>query len=817
MQDTIYNNPAPGAPGVEPRWTSSAKVGVGTALSDKSLVWFTLSHGIVDEIYYPSVLQANTRDFGLIVTDGKDYFSEEKRLTNQKVEILEQGVPAFRLINECGGGRYRITKTIVSDPEHSALLQEIRFEALQGEISDYKIYALLAPHLENFGYGNSAWLGEHEGHKLLFARRGGVSLALACSVGWKNRSCGYVGVNDGWQDLSQNFQLTQFYDAALDGNVALTGEIDLTQGDTFCLCVGFGENPDEAAGNALASLNSHTFQEALSAYIAGWCEFQNSCLDLNSSQVMNANGIDMYRMSVAMLRAHAGKRVRGGIIASLSIPWGASNTDDDLGGYHRVWPRDQVEVALALIAAGNVDQARATLKFLIDTQREDGHWPQNMTFGGEAFLPGTQNDETAFPVLIADVLRRDESLGLDGIDAWPMVRKAASYLVRTGPDTQQDRWEENRGYSVFTLAVTVAALVSAANFADAHGEAPLATYLRETADAWEARIDDWTYVRGTPLAQEVGVDGYYVRITPREPGSVMRDVDPSRAGIEILNHAPGEGIHPVWEIVSPDALALVRAGLRNADDPRILNTVKVIDYCLKTETKTGSVWHRYPDDGYGEHADGAPFDGTGIGRGWPLLCGERAHYEVQCGNFDEARRLLDVMAAQCSLGGMLPEQVWESEDIPERELYNGQPSGSAMPLVWAHAELVRLTRSLHERRAYGFPAHIAERYASRKQSNVISFWRLDYQIDHISPGERLRIELPEAALVHWSQDSWGMPRDARTDEPGKIGMHVVDLPTDQLKPGTQITFTFLWLDETRWEGVDYTVSVSNLTYQSKVS
>ena len=90
---------APGAPGIAPRWTSSVKNGVGTALSSASKVWFTLSHGILDEIYYPRVDSACTRDFGLIVTDGQSYFSEEKRDTQSEVTLLASGVPAFHLRN----------------------------------------------------------------------------------------------------------------------------------------------------------------------------------------------------------------------------------------------------------------------------------------------------------------------------------------------------------------------------------------------------------------------------------------------------------------------------------------------------------------------------------------------------------------------------------------------------------------------------------------------------------------------------------------------------------------------------------------------
>ena len=94
----MANNPAPGAPGIPARWTSSAKSGVGTALTAQSRVWYTISHGILNEIYYPRVDYACTRDFGFIVTNGRDYFSEEKRHTRSTIWPIEDGgAPAFSL------------------------------------------------------------------------------------------------------------------------------------------------------------------------------------------------------------------------------------------------------------------------------------------------------------------------------------------------------------------------------------------------------------------------------------------------------------------------------------------------------------------------------------------------------------------------------------------------------------------------------------------------------------------------------------------------------------------------------------------------
>ena len=134
----------PGAPGIPPRWTSSAKSAVGTSAGAESKVWFTISHGILNEVYMPRLDTACIRDFGLIVT-APDYFSEEKREADHTVEPVEDGVPAFRLINTSRDGRYRITKSILSDPEREVVLQELHFEALVGKLSDYQVHALISP------------------------------------------------------------------------------------------------------------------------------------------------------------------------------------------------------------------------------------------------------------------------------------------------------------------------------------------------------------------------------------------------------------------------------------------------------------------------------------------------------------------------------------------------------------------------------------------------------------------------------------------------------------------------------------------------
>jgi glucoamylase len=782
---------AAGGPGHDPRWTSSAKCGVGTALSGLSRVWFTISHGIVNEVYYPRVDQANTRDLGLIVTDGVSFFSEEKRHTRSDVATLAPGVPGYRLTNTCVAGRYRIVKTIVTDPVRDVLLQDVRFEPLVGTVADYRIFALLAPHIGNQGRGNDGWAGDYKGTPMLFAQRGACALALASSSSFTAMTCGYVGTSDGWQELVANKRLEQLHAEARNGNIALTGELDLAACDGhFVLALAFGRNAAEAGQDARASLLQE-FDDVATAFEQDWRTFLARCDAIEASVSVDP---EPCRTSIAVLKTHEDRGHPGGMIASLSIPWGNHKSDHDLGGYHLVWPRDLVECAGGLLAAGDVPSARQTLCYLMSTQEGDGHWAQNMWLDGTPYWNGIQMDETGLPILLADLLSRANALGI--VNPWPMVRRAASYLVRNGPVTPQDRWEEEGGHSPFTLAVEIAALLAAADFADDALEPHVAAYLRATADDWNERVEKWTYVMNSPLAKRTGVEGYYARIGP---------VDRRDGGPDV--ESPGGTYEP---IVSADALALVRFGLRAADDPRIRNTVAVIDAVTKRTTKTGPVWHRYNGDKYGEHDDGSPYDGTGVGRGWPLLAGERGHYEIAAGRPDDAHTLLDLMHAQTNLGGLIPEQIWDGPDLPDRELFNGHPSGSAMPLAWAHAEYVKLTRSLQDGRVFDMPPQTVQRYLCDRRSPQLALWCFNNKRRSMPTGRTLRLVTQAPAMVHWSATDWQCSCDADSVDSG-LGLWYTDLPIRLVEPGTVVRFTFYWPEASRWEGMDFNVAVTTAT------
>ena len=413
-------------------------------------------------------------------------------------------------------------------------------------------------------------------------------------------------------------------------------------------------------------------------------------------------------------------------------------------------------------------------------------------------------DETALPVLLVDLARREKVLTPEEVARfWPMVCQAVSYLVRNGPVSPQDRWEEDPGYSPFTIGAEIAALLAGADLADLNDESAIATYLRDTADAWNASIDRWMYVTDTDWCRDYNVDGYYVRIAPVDPGGGM-----SRflECMPVKNVESSMASSSVSHLVSPDTLALVRFGLRAADDPRILNTMKVIDALLKIETPQGPVWRRYNGDGYGEHEDGEPFDGIGIGRAWPLLTGERAHYELAAGRVKEAEQLRDALESFASGEGLFSEQIWEAADIPEKELFFGRPSGSAMPLVWAHAEYLKLLRSLRDGRVFDMPPQTVERYLTNKTEPPCLIWCFNHKIRSLPVGKILRIVTMVPAVCHWSADDWQTTYDSSTRDTG-LGFQAVDLTTAALTEGKQVRFTFFWPDVNHWEGVDFIVRV----------
>lgn len=771
-----HSKRAPGRPGIEPRWNTGAKTAVGTSVPADSRIWFTIAHGHLNEIYFPDVDRANTRFVRFVVAGANGLFSDEATDTDYSIRGEGGGIPLFHIESRCKRHEYRLLKEVVVDPDCDSLLLRVRFEPAKG-FENVGLYIFANPHMGDQGEDNSAWAGEYKGIPMLFAARDSVAMAIACSSPFESMHCGFLGKSDGMEDLRQHGRILHTYTEAEGGNVALLGKIDWRASDgEFRVAIAFGGRSAEAALQARASL-SRKFEEVRRLYISGWEQFHSKLCDLS-----RPDGPDLFRTSAAVCRIHESGRFPGAFVASLSIPWGFARGDKATGGYHVLWPRDLCETAAGLLACGDADSARRALFYLECTQDADGHWNQNQWLDGTQHWTSRQMDENSFPILLADSLRR--SGALDQFDAWAMVRRAAAYLACHGPVAQEDRWESVGGYAVFTMAVEVAALLAAADFADLNHETQMAAFLRATADAWNEAVDELTYVTGTDLAAAWGVDGYYVRVMP--PDAILGG-SLNTLAIKLRNHPKGEQTVQASRIPSPDALALVRFGLRAADDPRMLETVKVIDGTLKVMTKTGPIWRRYVDDGYGEHEDGAPFNGSGIGRGWPLLTGERAHYEVARGNFEYAETLRCAIDAQTSECGLIPEQIWDAPDIPDRELFNGRPSGSGMPLVWAHAEYIKLLRSLRERKIWDIPPQTVERYINSRTAAQYQIWTREQQRRILSAGRDLRVDCSRPAAVEWTSDDWTSSQREATQDSG-LGVYFAVLPVRHAPPRTRIRF-----------------------------
>jgi glucoamylase len=777
---------APGSPGISPTWCSSAKEMVGCSLG-ASRLWFTIGGGIVNEVYYPRVDTPQIRDLGFLIADGRGFWVEVKRLTEHTLTPAADGTPAVLIVHH--HPRFELTLRIVPCVHRDALLVSVE---LTGDEA-LKPYALLAPHVGGTGNDNFAEVSESRGRKVLWAKQGPFALALAAVDGeqrdaWGRASAGYVGTSDGWQDFFRNGAMTWEHGSAGPGNVALMGELPRRA----TLALAFASGRESAATLAITAL-LEPFENNWSRHVEDWQHWHARCREHMPQWPQLPPALEReLRTSAMVLRAHQDKTYPGTMVASLSVPWG--NTRDEIGGYHLVWPRDLVECAGALLALGAVGEARNTLRYLIATQRVDGHWNQNQWLGGTSYWTGLQLDETAFPVLLAVCLA--ERSALHGIQIGDMVRRALAYIVRSGPATAEDRWEEDPGVNAFTLAACIAALVSGAAYLD-----PPARQLALTvADYWNARLEDWTTARRTPLAAQHGIEAYYVRVAPAE---ILHDPAAIEAVLPVKNWRTDPDMK-AWQQVGVDFLQLVRFGLRRADDPLILATLGLVDALLEVRLPTGRSWYRYTSDGYGEHEDGAAYDGSGRGRAWPLLTGERGHYELAAGR--DPLEFLTAMAAMASSGGMLPEQVWDAADIAERGLVAGHATGSAMPLAWAHAEFVKLAISRELGAPCDRPTAVWERYKGRPPAITRAVWTEAAPISTIAAGVPLLVGIKDPAQVRWSVDGWRTVAEQSTSDSG-LGLHVAELDGARFAPGTTIELTFRRTSG-EWAGCNFSVKVS---------
>jgi len=788
-------NSAFGAPGTEPHWTNSDKEGIGTAHSTGSHVWFTISRGILTEVYYPTVDSPQLRDLEFLFSDGNGLFLEEKRDLDYEIErmIPSQG---YRVKSRDREGRFSFTKEIIVDPRRSCALLHTKLEGNAGFLGNLRTYVLCAPHLDRGGEGNNAFVIEVSGRHLLVAEKQNRWLAIGTSCDFSRLSCGYVGYSDGYTDLVKNHAMNYEFDQAKNGNVALTGELDLSNTREFTVGLAFGETLASVVSRLLQGLGV-SYQEHRKLFMDQWSAAANGRQALDKSSGDQGR---LFHSSYNLLLTHEDKLFRGAFIASLTIPWGGARNDKQgNGGYHLVWTRDMIESAFGLLAAGNTEPPLRALIYLAALQEEDGSFPQNFWVDGETFAKGMQLDEVAFPVLLAWRLHQLRVLG--EFNPRVMVNRAVAFLLHSGPVTGQERWEESSGYSPSTLAVMISAFICAGSFARADQDNGAAAFLESYADYLRSHLEEWTVTTEGSLIP--GVPRHFVRLNPAKPGEVPGPGAVNKADLPLPGQRPeSPRSYPARDIVDAGFLQLVRYGIISAHDPLIVESLRVVDATLKTETPPGSCWHRYNHDGYGQRPEGGPYEQWGEGGAWPLLSGERGHYELAAGR--NCHPLLHAMERFSNGTCLLPEQIWDKADLPEAHLLCGGPAGSANPLLWAHSEYTRLLRSCHDGKVFDLIPEVVARYRDAKMQSKVEFWLPKHPIRQARKEHTLRICAPEAFRLRWSSDNWKTCQDNDSRATG-VGGEFVDLAPADLQ--SEIEFTFFWTRRAEWAGRNHLVQV----------
>lgn len=787
-----------GAPGLTPRWTSSTKDAIGTSYAASSRIWFTCSHGILNEVYHPTIDRAQIRDMEFLITDGETFAHEEKRDLLTTFEYIHPEALGVRYTNRDPDGRYCLTKEIICDPHHSVVIQYVRLEGHEDLLPRLKVYALLAPHLDGGGAGNSARAIDIAGHKMALAWKNEWSLAMGASCGFSRVSCGFVGSSDGWRDVMDNARMDWEFGSATNGNIAVMGELEMGNAGAdgareFTLAIGIGEGHHTALQKTVSALAA-PYEDHRKRFITQWHRVANP-------EWLAAKSGDegkLMRASHNVLLAHEDKTFSGAFVASASIPWGQAKSDDDMGGYHLVWTRDMVQTASALLACGRADTALRALVYLACTQKPDGGFAQNFWVDGRPYWSGVQLDEVAFPIILAWRLWKANALG--DMQIFPFVERAAGFLVRHAPITHQERWEENPGYSPSTLAAVISSLICAAEIARAHDSHEVAVFYEEFADWIEGHLEDWTVTNNGVLVP--GITRHYMRIRPPEKGEAYACESCGAEIIHLNNRPPGTRTEfEAREIIDGGFLELVRYGVRRADDPLMVDSLKVVDAVLKRGLPQGPGWLRYNWDGYGQRPDGGPFLGWGQGRVWPLLTGERAHYELAAGN--DISGLIKTYERFATMGQMMPEQVWDEPNLPGSRLQLGQPAGSATPLVWAHAEYLKLLRSAVDGKVFDRIDPVYSRYcepAGRRQvRRGLEMYSLRRPIQILPAGSTLRIIDASRFTVTWTTDNWKTTNTTHSESQGSSGFSV-DISTSSAQAGGELSWTLQWTDQNRWLG-----------------
>ncbi|WP_394205397.1 glycoside hydrolase family 15 protein [Shewanella waksmanii] len=778
---------APGAPGVDPIWAFSGKTGIGTsytpyqtdAAQQSSKVWFSLAQGIVTETMFGLIHNAQLKEMQFIIA-GEDFTDTEQTDTHSTIDYLHkdsQGRPlslAYKVVNTDKQGKYQIEKHIFTDPDSQSLVMKVFFTAFEPSITPY-LY--VNPHIDNSGANDIAYT-TNDGQALIARTNEQTSsvLSVISDKPFVETSVGFVGKSDGLTDLNDNGQLDWRYDRTADatnssiGNVAMTAKLptlevknnnspdnSISYSTTFV--VGFGDNEQQSLAHANKTL-ALGYDKVLANYngideAVGWQDYLNSLSALPAMVNSSADNGELLYASALVLKAQEDKTHPGALIASLSNPWG-DTVSAKVGstGYKAVWPRDFYQCAMAFLAMGDTQTPKVAFEYLQKVQVTEstpgyqgtpGWFLQKTHVDGQIEWVGVQLDQTAMPLMLAWQLWQADVLSDAEIQHWyqVMLKSAADFLVTGGKvkldwnyteisplNTQQERWEEQAGYSPSTAAAVIAGLISASEMAALSGDTDNAKRYLDTAIAMESKLTPLMVTDTGLIADSQGDNTpYYVRISPNgKPNTNAKLVD--------NNGRPGLDQRLVLD---GGFLELVRYGVKPANDTVITNSLSRIDntelednlrvkYLFKgKDGQTTPGYRRYGNDGYGEdELTGSSYAENGSntpgqrGRVWPFFTGERGHYELA--KLTQANQLTAQAKQQliatyvkgmenfANEGLMLPEQVWDGVGNPTRyEYQKGQGTNSATPLAWTHAEYVKLLRSMTDEQVWDYYPNVSDK------------------------------------------------------------------------------------------------------------
>lgn len=751
---------APGAPGDTPFWAYSGKTGIGTSYeaysngeySDNSAtgtvskVWFSLAKGMITETMFGLIHQAQIRDMQFIVT-GEDFVVAEQQGLNNTVEYLstdENGRPlslAYRVTSEDPQGRFRIIKDIFTDPDAQTLMVRARFEASKPGLT---AHVQVNPYVNNDGLNDSAKV---VGNALIASSAGTHFLSLQSAQPLAESSVGFFGKSDRLTQLNSGTAMTSYATTGEQtGNVTMSATLGEIKEDTqFDLVLSYGSTEQAALAEGQKTL-ARGYDEVLAHFNGdgahiGWQDYLQS-LSVAQLYAATADGGKLLNTSALVLKAQEDKTYAGALIASLSNPWGDTvKAEQGHTGYKAVWVRDFYQVAMAFLAMGDNDTAKAAFNYLPKVQvrkstpgnqGDSGWFLQKTHVDGELEWVGVQLDQTAMPIMLAWKLYQADVLSKEELVKWygDMLKPAADFLVDGGlakilwndtqitpPYTQQERWEEQAGYSPSTTAAVIAGLVSASEIASLSGDTQNAERYLAIAKSYNSDVEKLMFTTKGTLKGQSADGRYFVRIAQD---------DNTNADTQLASNNGRAGMDKK-QILDGGFLELVRYGVRSADNEAITATLPEYDDQTLEEnlrvkyTFTDAQgeafpgWRRYGNDGYGEDEkrgtnyaeDGENTDGQ-RGRVWPFFTGERGHYEIAAAN------LLDGQAAQqkfadikynyvrgmegfANKGMMLPEQVWDGVGVNPFGYEMGQGTNSATPLAWTHAEYVKLLRSFNDK------------------------------------------------------------------------------------------------------------------------